>query len=355
MKKYLNKFKIYWSKVPDWLQDSLSFITSISAFIGLIYGAAKVIYKALLQITGNTLPIDFPWIICILLLIVIVFMRSKIKQYKKSLWTRLENDAGSYYSVLHDFRNFYFDILTNHKNKKLSPAFLTSITQNFLVNMLDKLCNIYAAYTGSTINTCIKLIGKENEEINFDEIDMDNATVYTYARSSNISKMREDASNDKPVLVKENTDFAYIIKPPSFYKKQYFYEQDLHLFNEALKKHMEEYKNTNTDYWTFYRAAIVVPIRIAHTHLYFTQKTDPKDYHIVGFLCIDTMSTEAFIPEYEEQFIQIAKSFSALIYVVMNKYGFYLKKSKNGYKRPRKKTMKKEEISTNDTENKSDL
>ena len=65
MKKYLNKFKIYWSKVPDWLQDSLSFITSISAFIGLIYGAAKVIYKALLQITGNTLPIDFPWIICI--------------------------------------------------------------------------------------------------------------------------------------------------------------------------------------------------------------------------------------------------------------------------------------------------
>ena len=40
------------------------------------------------------------------------------------------------------------------------------------------------------------------------------------------------------------------------------------------------------------------------------------------------MSTQSFIPEYEEQFIQIAKSFAAIIYIIMNKYNFYLQNAK---------------------------
>lgn len=69
------------------------------------------------------------------------------------------------------------------------------------------------------MNACIKLIGKENEDINFDKIDKDDATVYTFVRSSNLTKKREDASNDKAVLIKENTDFSFIIDPPLFYEK----------------------------------------------------------------------------------------------------------------------------------------
>ena len=96
--------------------------------------------------------------------------------------------------------------------------------------MLDEMCAIYAAYSGSKMNACIKLIGKENEDVNFDKIDKDNATVYTFLRSSNLTKKREDASNNKAVLIKENTDFSFIIDPPLFYNKQYFYEQDIQLF-----------------------------------------------------------------------------------------------------------------------------
>ena len=351
MKNRLTHFRVLWDKVPKWLQDVLAFVTSLVSFIGLVFAGAKLLYRILSAIAPKTLPIDLPWLICIILFIIILFMRSKINQYKSSLWVRLENDATSYYSILHDFRNFYFDVLSYHKNKKLNNDFLTSITQNYLINLLDKLCNIYAAYTGCTVNSCIKLIGKENEDVNFNQIDKNNATVYTFVRSSNLSKKREDASDNKPVLISKNTDFSFIIDPPGFYDKQYFYEQNLHLFDEELKKHQYTYMNTTESYWDFYRAAIVVPIRISHSHLHFTKLTDSVDYHIVGFLCIDTMSTQAFIPEFEEQFIQIAKSFASIAYIVMNKYNFYLKKCKNGYKKYRKRSIKPEGEGINESEN----
>ena len=263
-------------------------------------------------------------------------MRFKLKQYKTNLWTRLDNTSKAYYNFLHDYRNLYFEILSNHKNRNLNQKYLTELTCNFLRNMLDKMCDIYTAYSGSKMNACIKLIGKENEEINFDKINKDDATVYTFVRSSNLTKKREDASNDKAVLIKENTDFSFIIDPPLFYDKQYFYEQDLQLFDDYLHKYGEKYLNTTSNYNEYYKAALVVPIRIAHRRLYFTQQNDKFDYHIIGFLCVDTLSTQAFIPEFEEQFIEIAKSFAAITYIVMNKYMFYLSKCRNGYKRKRK-------------------
>lgn len=264
-------------------------------------------------------------------------MRAKLRQYKVNLWKRLENDSNGYYGILHDLRNFYFDLLSYHKRKELNKNFLTSITRNYLTDLLDKLCCIYSAYTGSTINACIKLIGKQDETVNFDTIRLNDATVYTFVRSRNITKQREDISDNTPVLINKNTDFSYIIEPPDFYQKQYFYEQNLHLFDEKLKKYQEKYENTTKNYWNFYRAALVVPIRISHAHLYFTEPSNDYDYHIVGFLCVDTMSTQAFIPEYEEPFIKIAKSFSAIIYLIMNKYNFYLKKcNKSLYKKSRR-------------------
>jgi hypothetical protein len=349
MKKATSHFRTLWEKVPKWLQDVLTFITSLASLIGLVYGGAKLLIKIIAKFVPKS-PLSLPWLICIFLLIIIMFMRAKVKQYKESLWVRRESDAINYYNVLHDFRNFYFDVLTYHKDKKLNKDFLTSITRNFLINLLDKLCNIYTAYTGKTVNACIKLIGKENEDVNFDKIDKENATVYTFIRSSNITKQREDASDNKPVLISKNTDFSYIIAPPDFYQKQYFYEQDLQLFNEKLQKYQQKYENTSENYWNFYRAAIVVPIRIAHSHLHFTSPADSVDYHIVGFLCIDTMSTQSFIPEYEEQFIQIAKSFAAIIYIIMNKYNFYLQKCKNGYTKQRKRTKSMKGVNTDDSE-----
>lgn len=353
MKFFLNFFLRYWEKIPKWLQEVLSFISSLLSIMGVVYAGAAIFIKIILTFLPKPLPIDLPWIMCLILLIIIMFMRSKIKQYKNSLWLRMESDCDGYYSLLHDFRNFYFDILAYHKNKKLNKDFLTSLTRNFLTKVLDKLCSIYTAYTGATINACIKLIGKENESVNFDKIDKDNATVYTFVRSSNITKRREDSVDNKPVLISQNTDFSFIITPPSFYQKQYFYEQNLHTFNSELKKYQNEYQNTTTNYWDFYRAAIVVPIRIAHSHLHFTSSQNTVDYHIIGFLCIDTLSTQAFIPEYENQFIQIAKSFAAIIYVVMNKYNFYLQKCKNGYRRQNKRSSNSKGANKNGSENKS--
>ena len=332
MRKRRMIFKEYWDKIPKWLQECIDFLSSLASVIGVVYVAAKAILKILTSIFQR-LNLSLPWIMCGILLVIVMLMRFKLKQYKTNSWVRLDSISKGYYKFLHDYRNFYFEILLNYKMKNLNQKYLTELTCNFLRNMLDEMCAIYAAYSGSKMNACIKLIGKENEDVNFDKIDKDNATVYTFLRSSNLTKKREDASNNKAVLIKENTDFSFIIDPPLFYNKQYFYEQDIQLFDEYLHKQGEKYHNTTPNYDEYYKAALLVPIRIAYRRLYFTQQNDKWDYHIVGFLCVDTLSTQAFIPEFEEQFIEIAKSFASITYIVMNKYMFYLTKCRNGYKK----------------------
>lgn len=334
----MNLWEKLWSKVPEWMRESVNFIASLLTVVGIAYGAAKLVF----QIMGSflkSLNIDLSWGMCFFLVIIIMFMRFKLKQYKTNSWVRLNSISQDYYAVLHDYRNLYFDILSNHKSDTLNQKYLTQLTYSFLRDMLDKICDIFSAYTGSEINACIKLIGKENENVKFDSIDKNDATVYTFVRSSNISKEREDAanlSNDRAVLIKENTDFLYIIDPPEFYNKQYFYEQDLKQFDQFLREIGLKYQNTTPNYDKYYRAALVVPIRIAHKRLYFTQQNEIWDYHIIGFLCIDTLSTNAFIPEFEKQFVDIAKSFAAVAYVVMNKYMFYLQRYRTKQSKKRK-------------------
>lgn len=329
MGDYFNSIKKLWNKVPDWIQGIVSFCGSLITIAAVVAVPAQIIQGILKKIFPENInpQILFPWLICVFLSVIVLILRFKIKQYKQSLRIRFDSDSNSYYNILHDFRNYYFDVLSYHKSGKLNKSFLTSITKTYLISMLDKLCDIFHAYTGSDFDACIKIIGKENENVDFDKINEENATVYTFLRSGKMKPARVGSVNNDPVLISKNTDFQYIISPPDFYRKKYFYEQNLQKFDEYLmKQHRERYQNTTEDYWDFYRAALVVPIHISRTHLYFSQK---NNYHIVGFLCIDTMSTQAFIPEYEEQFVKIAKSFAAVMYIIMNKYQYYLSKHAN--------------------------
>lgn len=88
-----------------------------------------------------------------------------------------------------------------------------------------------------------------------------------------------------------------------------------------------KYENTTFDYDNFYRDAIVYPIKVENKQLFFNENS--KDgYSILGFLCIDTLATDAFISEYEENFISIASAIASICYLVLNKYQYYLKKLK---------------------------
>lgn len=116
--------------------------------MGVAYAVAKMILKILTSIFDK-LNLSLSWVMCGILIIIIMLMRFKLKQYKTNLWTRLDNTSKAYYNFLHNYRNLYFEILSNHKNRNLNQKYLTELACNFLRNMLDKMCDIYTAYSGS--------------------------------------------------------------------------------------------------------------------------------------------------------------------------------------------------------------
>lgn len=101
-------------------------------------------------------------------------------------------------------------------------------------------------------------------------------------------------------------------------------------YDEYLKKDNKCYCNSTKNFEKFYRGTIVVPIRIARSKLYYI--SEDKGYDIIGFLCVDSLYTDAFRNNDtdKENNINIVKSFAAEIYIILNKYNFYLKKINGG-------------------------
>lgn len=322
VKKLLKKYDAIDGKV----KDVLSFVSNLIAVVTFTSGAAAVFVEILTKFGGKKVWAVFPWIMCLIFIAIIMGMRHQLVKYKRSMWRRLESDAGGYCGTLVKFAEYYFDVLRYRKEGKLNLELLTQVTITYLRGLLDKACDIYESYTGSKMNACIKVFGKQNEDVGFDTIDFESATVYTLVRSGNLSPAREVACDDKPVSLKGNTDFCLILDPPPFYRRNYLYQQNLQEFDKYLQSHDRKYENTTENYWNYYRGTLIVPIRMSHSHLHFTERNKEDEDHVLGFLCIDTMSTEAFISEFEDAFVQIARSFAALTYLVLNKYHYYLKR-----------------------------
>ncbi len=314
------------NKFSDKTKEQIEFYSSLFGLISVIYGVGEISFAIAKEIVPKIDTSKLPWFFCATLMAVLLIMRFKLRQYKKNLWNRKSVVSRNYCKTLNDYKEFYFAILKFHKEKRLYDDILTRIILDHLKKILDNLCEIFKVYTGQEINACIKLISSDENNPSLDNINVENATVYTFVRSSNITAERENSAENGPALLKENTDFYFIISPPDFYKgREYFYEKNLHEFRDKLsKKHNMTYNNTNKNYWDFYRGVIVTPIRISHKNLHFTETEN--NYHIIGFLCVDTMSTNAFISENKNQFINIINSFASIIYLILNKYKFYLQK-----------------------------
>lgn len=325
-----------YNRIPKNLREMIEFVSSLIGLLGVVFsvggGAYKFIKKIVKIQINQTL---FAWICCGILIVIIAFMRYKMIQYKTNLWKRKNVVNKSYFALLNEFQVFYFKLLKYHKEKHIDQEVLTDMVESQLKKGLDEICEIFKVYTGEDdINSCVKIITSETDNLVPDKIDVENSQVYTFVRSSNTSTERKNTSENSPVSLKKNTDFKFIVNPPEYYRKGFFYEKDLHKFDEWLKNVAgkdAKYENTNENFWNYYRGVIVVPIRAEHKTLHFT--CAKEDYHIIGFLCVDTMSTSAFITENTTPFINIMNAFASLFYLLLNKYKYYLERTeKNGEK-----------------------
>ena len=255
-----------------------------------------------------------------------------MRKYRKLLMLSRHSVSEGVYKFLHDFRNLYFGLTKTHKNGEDSVSTLTREVKEYTINSLNELCNIFNSFTRKKICASIKLIETEDGEFH-KEIDIDKATVKTFARSSNMDLNRgeRDKSRVGPKL-KEDTAFVNIINSFENNSKSYFYKQDLEKYSKAMSEAGTEYKSCTNNWRQFYRGTIVVPIRIAHEHLSYT--TENTCYDVIGFLCIDSLSKNAFLKNQERYNCLLAKAFAAEMYVVLSKYRYYLYKiyerQKNG-------------------------
>lgn len=319
-------------EIPYWITDSVTLLSGIATIVGTfasLFSVRNIVRKlpeGQYEVVLNQWLVNFS--IVLICLLIIVFL--KMRKYGKLLQKARKVITKNYYQFLHDFRNQYFDMVKEHKvnasdDRNHKIELLTRSTKGYLIKSLDYLCNIISSATGTEVSACIKVIDNIGGDGN--SIDIEKALIRTFCRSSNTDGER--VSNDlingknKSVRVMENTDFYDILIGES---SSIFYQRDLLQYAKKLEEADKVYRNTTEQYWKYYRGTIVAPIRIARERLYYIDSDD--DFDVIGFLCVDTLSTSAFRNKDKTFYSKIVKAFAAELYIILNKYNFYLKKIK---------------------------
>lgn len=193
-------------------------------------------------------------------------------------------------------------------------TFITHDIFAFLDRTLSNLTNLFSKLTGHEISACIKVIAYFTESH-----DPTNAFVQTLIRSKNSHYERLDGIN-KLSKLSENTALLEIVNSIDENHNAYYYRGNL--ISDYDKNDLIRYVNTNHDWQKYYRGTIVVPIGMDKSSLNYGEKG--SGYQIIGFLCVDTLSTEAFTSDRESQYTFVVKSFASVIFNVLNGYSNYL-------------------------------
>lgn len=322
--------------VPYAVYDGLSIISSVISIITAIVAVVKAVVDVknvdgVYEINLNRL---FVWIIILIMSFAIV-VTVKLSKYAKIVRKLKKDISFNYYNVAHDLRNSYFDILQRHKKavKDSTTSRIQGLTQDtriFLENSLNYLCEILSSMSGQEIHGCVKLI--ENAQGKSSGLNIKTATVRTFCRSKNSQPERiaNDKTDRTPKRIFDNSDFYDILDSTNVDANSYFYQSNLVDYKKKLKASGKKYKNTTEDWEKYYRSSIVVPIRAANERLFFTRRR--AGYDVIGFLCVDSMSTEAFRNnEFDKRnYTYIVKSFAAEMYIILNMYSYYLEQMKGG-------------------------
>lgn len=315
--------KSFTEKVPYWVVNLITIVSGIFTIIISIYGLIDSIFGNIFKEGKGNANNSYLILVIVVLIIFNVVVFSKMFKFNKLFKMGRENFSCNFYSFLRISRNTYFKVLCDYKNnkneKKACLKLLTETTKGYFQESLNFLCKIMKEITGCDVSACIKVI--DSEDGNPENLDPEKALVTTFARSEESDPKRESLDSDTSVSRKliQNTDFCDIITK----RLSCFYQENL---VEYANNPNNAYKNTTPNYASFYVSTIVVPIRAKRELLFY--KEDNNNYDIIGYLCIDSLSKNAFLEREPERRIneRIMKAFSAEMYIILSKYKYYLKK-----------------------------
>ncbi len=285
----------FFNKIPLWVINALSIISAILTIITTFFTFFSI-YKN----WENNYKFIF---VMLCLFIFLLFLH--ILNYHKKAFDRQQTAAFVYHKLTHISRDLYFDIMRYHKDKTESIRILTDTYKSQLSILLSHLCDMMGNYCGQKTSSCIKLIAHPDAKI-------EDITLTTFCRSTTSETIRGIYENSNKIKLVDNTDFLYIVDPNRDSNLNYFYQGNLKDYAKELQKQGKHYRNTNTNWENDYIGTIVVPIQIEHKRLY--DSSLENSLHIIGFLCIDSKSSSAFLKRQENVNVNMLKSFADIIY-----------------------------------------
>lgn len=306
-------------KIPLWVYNLLTLISAVIAIASpVIAGIAQIVRWT----RGEESSITWP-LICGSLAAVVLLLLFRFLKYRTLATRRIKSVSSGMHQLTHQFRDTFFEILHEYKKGSLNVDSLTTKVNSCLREGLDALCDIVADFTGEEVSACIKLIECNNAE----DIDINSATVCVFCRSSKSDPRRKayDNSPDRAVMYLKNDTALMRIVGNVHGQQDHFYQGDLDKFAKSCEDiFQEEYACPTKQRHIYYNGTMVVPIRVLFNKLYYFKKSNA--YHIIGFLCVDSMSKNAFRPEQEVYNCNLANAFADEFYVILSKYRHYLNK-----------------------------
>lgn len=267
------------------------------------------------------------WLIVIGLTIIVIafklamFIRKSVASkselqefYNKKISSEIHMCHDQYKECSEEIHKFFHNIRDN-----LCSISFNCDNSNYLEQILRNACSDIEAifnklWKNQKVSVCIKHIITEKQM----DKDFRQWKIETIARSSSTRQSR-NKNNKKPVLITDNSDFMIIISPD--FEDSVFSCMDLtKVKKEFQETYNEVYRNSTKDFLKYYKSTIVVPIRVQ------VDKMNPQlreswieniDYHLIGFLCIDT---EDVFSGYVSQFdsgIELAKALADILYKLM--------------------------------------
>ena len=242
--------------------------------------------------------------------------------------------SQNYYRLILDYRNIINEMEYSYKNGSLTDKHLTVMVTSFLENALEYLIETLQQMSGQDICGCVKaIIGGNCNRISYEE-----ARVKTFVRSHNTEAARKDLDqqDEEGVRLRDNTDFMDIVAEDRNKNDSVFYQPNLKKYEVELKKIGKTYNNSTPHWENYYIGTIVAPIRIASKRLFYlnnrSSKRKPKNrkkhsvYYTLGFLCVDSLSEDAFSWDQKDNYTYIVKAYAAAMFNILSKNQFYLKR-----------------------------
>lgn len=178
---------------------------------------------------------------------------------------------------------------------------LYSCVSEHLKTLIDEMNKILCKATGKDTRICVKAF----PEI-YNHTDTSKMELMTFCRSDKSLSQSNIERKDR-VNVKENTDFDLIMSE----EYPYFAFNNLQNY---LQETQTEYRNTTIDWHEKYNATIVFPISKC-----IAIKRGKETHQILGFICADTLSLDAFTSDTGTHCVKFLSSVSFLLYIFLEK------------------------------------